>query len=167
MPDTYADTEHTHPEQTLKSLGAKMLTLCNLYYFNHLNMWLVNEVDYGKLWSPGQYALCTKCTWSFSLPVRLESRPLVVSVTLPDTRSENLCHPCGTILGGIPGWQRLGFFCGKLSQLKLCPQRLPFQHSRLKAQFMCNKIKARDPLKCLPSTHIQTCMSTQTQPRVT
>ena len=91
MPDTYADTEHTHLEQTLKSLGAKMPTLCNLYYFNHLNMWLANEVDYCKLWSLGQYALFTKCTWSFLLPVRLESRPLVVSVTLTDTRSENLC----------------------------------------------------------------------------
>ena len=43
------------------------------------------------------------------------------------------------------------FFCGKLFQLKLCPQRLPFWHSRLKAQFMCNKVKAHDPLKCPPA----------------
>ena len=138
-----------------------MPTLCNLYYFNHLNMWLANEVDYGKLWSLGQYALCTKCTWSFLLPVRLESRPLVVSVTLPDTRSENLCapmwhHPWGnskTVESGTPG-----LFCGKLFKLKLCPQRLPFWHSRLQAQFMCNKIKTLKRLSC---THIQACMCTE------
>ena len=52
---------------------------------------MAKEVDFGKLWSLGQYALRTKCTWSFSLPVRLVFRPLVVSVTLPDTRYENLC----------------------------------------------------------------------------
>ena len=91
MPDTYSDTEHTHLEQPLKSLRAKMPTLCDLYYFNHLKMWLAKEVDFGKLWSLGQYALRTKCTWSFTLPVRLVFRPLVVSVTLPDTRYENLC----------------------------------------------------------------------------
>ena len=83
MPDTYADTEHTHLEQTLKSLGAKMPTLCNLYYFNHLNMWLANEVD--------NMLRAQNVLGSFLLPVRLESRPLVVSVTLTDTRSENLC----------------------------------------------------------------------------
>ena len=79
--------------------------------------------------------------------LRLGSLPLVVSVTLPHAKSENLCHPCGTVLEGIPGQYRvghLGLFCGKLFQLKLCPQRLPFRHSRPKAQFMCNKIEPRD-----------------------
>ena len=114
------------------------------------------KVDCGKLRSLGRYALCTKCAWRFSFPVRLGSLPLVVSATQPDTRSENLCHPCGTVLEGIPGRYRvghLGLFCGKLFQLQLCPQRLPFRHSRLKAQFMCDKIKPRDTFQSVSPIH--------------
>ena len=164
MPDTYADTEHTHVEQLLKALGAKTPTLCDLYYFNHLKMWLAEEVDFGKSWPLGQYALCTKCTWSFSLPVRLESCPLVVSVTLPDTRSENLCATrVAPSLGEFQGSREWipGLFCGKLFKLELGPQRLPFWHSRLKAQFTCNKIKPPDALKCLSCIHTQACMCTE------
>lgn len=58
-------TLNIHVEQLLKALGAKTPTLCDLYYFNHLKMWLAEEVDFGKSWSLGQYALCTKCTWEF------------------------------------------------------------------------------------------------------
>ena len=47
MPGTYADTRHTHLQQMLKALGAKMPTLCDLYDFNHLKMWPAKEVDYG------------------------------------------------------------------------------------------------------------------------
>ena len=88
--------------------------------------------------------------------MRLGSLPLVMSVTLPFTRSENLCHPCGTVLEGIPGRYRvghLGLFCGKLFQLQLCPQRLPFRHSRLKAQFTCGKIKPRDTVQSVSPIH--------------
>ena len=98
------------------------------------------------------------------ISVRLGSLPLVMSVTLPFTRSENLCHPCGTVLEGIPGRYRvghLGLFCGKLFKLELGPQRLPFWHSRLKAQFTCNKIKPPDALKCLSCIHTQACMCTE------
>ena len=65
-------------------------------------------------------------------------------------------HPWGNskmVESGTPG-----LFCGKLFKLKLCPQRLPFWHSRLQAQLMCNKIKT---LKCLSCTHIQACMCTE------
>ena len=98
---------------------------------------------------------------SFLLPVRLESCPLVVSVTLPDTRSENLwAIRVAPSLGEFQGSREWtpGLFCGKLFKLELCPQMLPFWHSRLKAQFSCNKIKPPDTLKCLSYIYIQACM---------
>lgn len=132
MPGTYADTQHTRLQQMLKALGAKMPALCDLYDFNHLKMW------------PGQYALCTKGTGSFSFPLRLGSLPFVVPVTLPDTMSEYLraTHVAPswgnsrTVESGPPA-----LFCGKLLKLKLCPQRLPFQRSKWKVQYMCNKTR--------------------------
>lgn len=122
VPDTYSGHWTHTPEQLLKSL-AKMPT--QTYYFNHLKMWLAKRSRFKVSGLLGQYALVTKNVLGvFLASQRLVFHALVVSVTLPDTRSENLCATCvAPSWGNSTGRQRVGhlFFLWQTVQTEALP----------------------------------------------